>query len=66
MLCFVLLEKATHAQIVSGADYYTNFDNFNAFNEEQCHAHLDLSKNSIDKATGKIIVQAAGAAFPAR
>jgi hypothetical protein len=67
LLCFVLVsEKVANAQIVSGADYYTNFDNFDAFNEEQCKAHLDLSKDSVDDATGKRIVQATGSSFPAR
>ncbi len=66
MLCFALVEKAIHAQIVIDADYHRNFGTFNAFNEEKCQAHLDLSKNSIDDTTGKIIVQAAGASFPAR
>jgi hypothetical protein len=66
LLVLAILEKATHAQIVSDADYHRNFGTFNAFNEEKCQAHLDLSKNSIDDATGKIIVQAIGASFPAR
>jgi hypothetical protein len=66
LLCFALVEERTLAQIVSGTDYYTNFDKFSAFNEEQCQAHLDVSKSSLDAATGKRIVQAAGASFPAR
>jgi hypothetical protein len=66
LLCFALVEKRTLAQIVSGADYYTNFEKFSAFDVEQCQALLDVSKDSLDAATGKRIVQAAGASFPAR
>jgi hypothetical protein len=66
LLCFALVEKLTLAQILSGADYHTNFDKFNAFNESQCKAFLDVTKASLDTATDKRIVQAAGASFPAR